>query len=1162
MTLSSPFAQDGSVDGAYTVKLGIVDKAGNLLESEHAFIYDSQVPRLSSVMVNTESPMVLIPEGIADISESIGSITLAFEEATRVDFTNTQVTLMGPGGEAIPLTLADNGTTGLTASFLPLRQVGVYTLSVTAQDVAGNVASGAVNYRFSLDLTLPSVSSVVIGGKSGDVVFLNGSDTTIVATFSDNARTSLTGEGSSIIVTSDSGVAVPGQTRVEGANQLVWQPVSLPTDGSVDGRYRVEITPVDTSGQRGDIVYREFIYDTEEPQITASSPLTLSQPVSYISGDLSQFAFTVADVGPSDLLWEAQTIALLDASGNTVSTALTFDELSSQLYLTLSSPFAQDGSVDGEYTVSLGIVDKAGNRLDVEHAFIYDSQMPRLSSVMINTESPMELVPQQVTEISETISTITLQFEEATRVDFANTVVTLAGPGEQPITFNLSVDGFSQLTLRFLELTQAGLYTLSVTPQDIAGNVAQGAVQYTFRLELVLPSVSAVKLGGQTGDVVFLNGSDSTIVATLADATGIGLALGEGGSSIVVTNASGAVVPGQISSAGNDQLIWVPVSLPTDGSVDGRYSVTITPVDKAGRRGDVVSREFIYDTEAPQITASSPLTLSQPVSYVSGGLSQLTFTVADVGPADLVLAEQALTLTNAAGDPVSSTVTYDELTNQLYLTLSSPFAQDGSADGAYTVSLGIVDKAGNLLESEHVFIYDSQVPRLSSVMVNTESPVALVPNRITEILESVSSVTFEFEEATRVDFANTQVTLTGPGGETIPLTLEDNGTTGLTASFVPLVQVGMYTLSVTAQDVAGNVAPGAVDYRFTLDLALPLVSSVLIDGKVGTIVYVNGTAANIVATFADLGDVGVALGDGGSTIAVTSPSGIPAPGITTATGENQLTWSPIVLPTDGSADGRYTVTVTPIDSAGRQGDVVYRQFVYDTQEPRITAATSLTLNAPVSYVSGGLGQFTFTIEDVVPAEGIESSDILWESQTAALLDASGNTVPGMLTYDELSSQLYLTLSSPFAQDGSVDGAYTVKLGIVDKAGNRLDSEHAFIYDSQTPNLSSVMVNTDPSVELVPNRIAEILESVSSITLKFEEATRIDFNNTQITLMGPDPSGETDDSGVPIESEFPLTLQDDGASQVTVNFLKLEHIGSYTLSVTPQDVAGQCCNRCC
>ena len=1163
-TAQAPVAGDGSEDGEYTITATFVDFTGRSFTQEFRIVLDTQFPAIESVQVGAESPTLLAEDRTTDIADSVGQIVVAFDEtAGDVDFETTVVSLTGPGETVIPVNRVDDGQAVLTLNFQALTQLGEYTLSITPQDLAGNQSTVPFVYRFRVDIGLPAVASVLIDGKVGTIVYVNGTAANIVATFADlsGVGVALGDGGSTIAVTSPSGIPAPGITTATGTNQLTWTPIVLPTDGSADGRYTVTITPIDNAGRQGDIVYRQFVYDTQEPRITAAAPLVLNQPVTYIGGTFTQLQFTVEDVipgeniEPSGLALEDQTIELLDPEGASVDATVTSDEINSLLYLTLSNPFARDGSADGTYTVRVSLVDKAGNTLDSEQTFIYDSQVPRLSSVMINTESPMELVPRQVTEISETISTITLQFEESTRVDFADTVVALAGPDEQPITLNLSTDGFSQLTARFVELTQAGLYTLSVTPQDIAGNVAQGAVQYTFRLELVLPSVSAVKLGGQTGDVVFLNGSDSTIVATLADATGIGLALGEGGSSIVVTNASGAVVPGQMSSAGNDQLIWSPVSLPTDGSVDGRYTVTITPVDKAGRRGDVVSREFIYDTEAPQITASSPLTLSQPVSYVSGGLSQLTFTVADVGPADLVLAEQTVILVDAAGDPVSSVVTHDELTNQLYLTLSSPFAQDGSVDGAYTVKLGIVDKSGNLLESAHAFIYDSQVPRLSSVMVNTESPVALVPNRITEILESVSSVTFEFEEATRVDFANTQVTLMGPGGEAIPLTLADNGTTGLTASFLPLVQVGMYTLSVTAQDVAGNVAPGAVDYRFTLDLALPLVSSVLIDGKVGTIVYVNGTAANIVANFADLGGVGVALGDGGSTIAVTSPSGIPAPGITTVTGENQLTWAPIVLPTDGSADGRYTVTVTPIDSAGRQGDVVYRQFVYDTQEPRITAATSLTLNAPVSYVSGGLNQFTFTIEDVVPGEGIEPSDILWESQTIALLDASGNAVSTALTFDELSSQLYLTLSSPFAQDGSADGEYTVKLGIVDKAGNRLDSEHAFIYDSQTPNLSSVRVNTDPPVELVPNRIAEILESISSITLEFEEATRVDFTNTQITLMGPDPSGATDASGVRIESEFPLTLQDDGASQVTVNFLKLEHIGSYTLSITPRDVAG-------
>ena len=1142
LTLSSPFAQDGSADGEYTVKLGIVDRSGNLLDAEYTFIYDSQVPSLSAVRMNTEPPVALVPNRIAEILESVSSITFEFEEATRVDFANTQVTLMDPAGEAIPLTLEDDGAKGLTASFLPLVQVGMYTLSVTAQDVAGNVASGAVDYRFTLDLALPLVSSVLIDGKSGTLVYVNGSAANIVANFADlsGVGVALGDSGSTIAVTSPSGIPAPGITTATGENQLTWSPIVLPTDGSADGRYTVTVTPIDNAGRQGDVVYRQFVYDTQEPRITAATPLTLNAPVSYVSGGLSQFTFTIEDVvpgegiEPSDILWESQTIELLDASGAAVPTALTYDELASQLYLTLSSPFAQDGSVDGEYTVELGIVDKAGNRLDVEHAFIYDSQVPGLSSVMINAESPVELVPQQVTEILETTSAITLQFEEATGVDFANTVVTLAGPGEQPIALNLSIDGFSQLTVRFVELTQAGLYTLSVTPQDMAGNVAQGAIQYTFRLERVLPSVSAVTLGGQTGDMVFLNGSDSTIVATLVDEIGVGLASGEGGSSIVVTNASGSVVPGQLRLAEN-ALIWNPVSLPTDGSADGRYSVAITPVDKTGRRGEVVSREFIYDTEAPQITASSPLTLSQPVSYVNGALSQFTFTVADVGPADLVLADQTVILVDAAGDPVSSVVTHDELTNQLYLTLLSPFAQDGSVDGEYTVKLGIVDKAGNRSDSAHIFIYDSQVPNLSSVMVNTESPLVLTSEGIVDIFESISSITFEFEEATRVDFANTQAILTGPTGETIPLTLEDNGTTGLTASFLPLRQIGVYTLSVTAQDVAGNVASGAVNYRFALDLTLPSVSSVMIGGKSGDVVFINGSDTRIVATFSD--DTRTSLTGEGSSIVVTDASGAAVRGQMRVEGTNQLIWQALSLPADGSVDGRYTVEITPINKAGRRGEVVSREFIYDTEEPQITVSSPLTLSQPVSYINGDLRQFTFTVTDVGP------SNLLWGSQTIALLDASGNMVPTALTFDELSSQLYLTLLSSFAQDGSVDGEYTVKLGIVDKAGNRLDVEHAFIYDSQVPGLSSVMINAESPVELVPQQVTEILETTNTITLQFEEATHVDFANTVVTLAGPD--------GQPVA----LNVSVDGFSQLTVRFIELTQAGLYTLSVTPQDIAG-------
>ena len=923
LTLSSPFARDGSADGAYTVRISLVDKAGNRLDSEHALIYDSQVPQPSSVMVNTESPVELVPQLITYISETVSSITLQFEEATRVDFANTVVALTGPGEQGIPINVSvSESLMQLTVRFVELTQDGSYTVSVTPQDIAGNVVRGAMRYSFLLD--------------------------------------------------------------------------------------------------------------TESPRITASSPLILSQPVSYVGGGLNQFVFTVEDVGPADLLLASQAIELVDGSGSAVPATLTSDELTSQLYLTLPSSFPRDGSVDGAYTIRLSLVDRAGNTLDSEHAFIYDSQVPRLASVSVNTASSMELVPQEITEISESISSITLQFDEATRVDFANTVINLVGPDGQSISLNVSADGLTQLTARFVELTQAGLYTLSVTPQDIAGNVAQGAVQYSFRLVLVLPSVSTVELGGQTGNVVFLNGSDSTIVATLVDGTGTGLALGDGGSSIVVTNPSGAVVPGQTRTDGANQLIWQPISLPTDGSADGRYTVAVTPIDKAGRQGDVVYRQFIYDTESPRITASSPLILSQPVSYVGGGLNQFVFTVEDVGPADLLLASQAIELVDGSGSAVPATLTSDELTSQLYLTLPSSFPRDGSVDGAYTIRLSLVDRAGNTLDSEHAFIYDSQVPRLSSVMVNTESPMELVPQEIAEISESVSTITLEFEEATRVDFANTVVVLTGPGGQAIPLNVSvSDSFTQFTVRFVELTQDGSYTLSVTPQDIAGNTAQGVVQYSFLLD----------------------------------------------------------------------------------------------------------------TESPRITASSPLMLSQPVSYVGGGLNQFVFTVEDVGPA------DLLLASQSIELIDATGGVVPAMLTSDELTNQLYLTLSSPFARDGSADGTYTVRISLVDKAGNRLDSEHAFIYDSQVPRLSSVTVNTEPPVELVPREVAEILEPISSIGLQFDETTRVDFANTVITLVASDVSGESAGESIP------LTLEDDGTSQVTVSFMELNQIGTYILSVTPQDIAG-------
>ena len=520
-----------------------------------------------------------------------------------------------------------------------------------------------------------------------------------------------------------------------------------------DGEYVLSITPRDRAGNEGGIIYRKFVYDTEAPQINdpnaAPTPLIFNQqPVTYIGSALRQFqfSFTVTDVGPADLYLEEQTLEVMNTAGVNIPVAVTYDELTSKIFLSLPASFPRDGSVDGEYTAKISLVDKAGNRSDAEYTIIYDSTPPQIASVVIDADPQVVLVPNRIAKIVEPINRITLQFEEATRLNFANTQITLTGPGASDtsaesttpsIPLTLEDDGVSQVTLSFLDLEQVGTYTLSVTPQDVAGNAAAGAVEYRFVLDMPLPSVSSVIIG------------------------------------------------------------------------------------------------------------------------------------------------------DAAADP----------------------------------------------------------------------PMVLLPNRVAEIAESINSITLQFEGTTQIDFANTQITLMGPesfdesGASTTPsiaFTLENDGVSQVTLSFLDLEQIGSYTLSVTPQDVAGNAAAGAVVYRFILDIPLPRVGSVII-GETETqtsneVAYVNANNMRIGAFLLDPTETGLSFGSEGSIIQVTQSDGTGEAtlvlGRIGSNGEDLIVWEPVNLTADGTTDGRYNVVVVPIDKAGRQGNPVYREFIYDTQEPEIIAAGS------------------------------------------------------------------------------------------------------------------------------------------------------------------------------------------------------------------------------
>ena len=1048
LTLTKPIALDGSDDGTYTITVIPADRAGNtgvLVVREFYLVSQKHEPEIRLVMPETTTVNSL-PTVAVELVDYVGA---------GIDFDASTVTVSNPEGTLVLQAELEYDEANHLLTWTTEAPVapdgsddGEYTITATFVDFTEK--SWTQQFSFILDTQIPDIESVHVAIDSqpelstDTITTLTESFSQIIVTFEDilgDSEQGSEGPGNDVDFT-NTVVELTGPAGTISNNISVYSPTQLAVrfvELIEDGSYTLAITVLDRAGNtaRGAVRYA-FLLDTENPQITASAPLTLSEPVSYIGGDFRQFVFTIEDVGPADLFFEEQTVALLDAAGNTVPTALTYNELTSQLYLTIVSPFAQDGSSDGEYTVKISLVDKAGNRLDSEHTVVYDSKVPQLSSVMLNTESPIALEPQLIKMISETISSITLQFEDATRLDFTSTVVALTGPdSEEAVPINISVDSFTQLTIRFVELMEDGSYTLSVTPQDVAGNAAQGAIRYAFLL----------------------------------------------------------------------------------------------------------------DTESPRIrgaTPDTPLVFNQqPVTYIGNALRQFQFAfiVEDVGPADLYLEEQTIEVLDASGANIPVAVTYDELTSQVYLALPASFPRDGSVDGEYTVKISLVDKAGNRSDSEYTVVYDSKAPQVGSVMVNAETPVELVPNRIAEILESINSITIQFEEATRINFANTQITLMGPestnaDGESttpsIPLTLEDDGVSQVTLSFLDLEHIGTYTLSVTPQDVAGNVAPGALNYTFVLDIPLPRVGSVVIGGieteTSSDVVYVNASNTVIGAFLLDPTETGLSFGSEGSDITVVDSADTVVPGATGSDGENLIVWEPITLTPDGTTDGRYSVYITPADKAGRQGSTVYREFIYDTQEPEIITAAPMDLSQPVSYISQSLTQFSFTIADIGPAD-LELSD-----QKVTLRDAVGETglVPAQLTNDT-ENQLFLTLDQPLPLDGSMDGEYTLLIELADKARNPYTVEHLIVYDTQAPTLTST----------VPADGALLTEDVTEIQVKLndEGGSGIDWAVTTVTLIDP--------NGAEISGE----LVSDGETELTLTTSQLVEDGRYIIRVQAVDRAG-------
>ena len=964
-------------DGVYTLVVTLVDRAGNRSIPQQ-FIYDAEEPTIEAVShIDPTATVSNVGEFLTRVEATISDV------GTGIDFDRSLIQLLNAAGEVIPGSpYHDNESTIGWVLETPLTREGnfdgLYSLRVSAVDKAGYVEEKTFALRY--DTQVPTIHNALVTNNDGTPIELFAAEAQLITSpinriavgFSDGAGSGMDVLRTTVSLIGPEGMSVGTNQSDNGVDTIYLSFNSLRADGSDDGLYRVQVTPTDLAGNTlTSPIEFQFFYGTREPEVVSTTPAEFASVTQF-----TEVSAILQDYSGGGIDFDRATILLKAPDQSPIPGYQTVDEAQSLITWELNQPLSRDGSADGEYTIQLSLVDKAGNRTDIERTFVYDTLIPTIASVTANTNPPTAIPSNRLTAIESSFDGLTITLSDTngettpvSGIDLVSTDVQLLGPEQTPLGINIRDDGVDTIIVSFASLYQPGTYTIEITPRDLAGNVSSHAIVYEFSLELGHATVSAVMIDNQMAPVEFVNRLDE-IIATLENLSATGLNLTSAGSTIAVTGPNGEV-EGVQTSRGENQIAWRPLQLATDGSTDGVYTVTVTPVNNGDRLGIPARYQFTLDTQEPEVTSVTPIDLTQPLSYIGQQIIQIAAQVEDVGPAGLDIDSQRLQLLDAGGSVVPAAQT-DDGDSQIFLTLSQPLATDGSDDGIYTVSLELADKAGNLNPLSHQLIYDTLIPTIISVTANTNPPTAIPSNRLTAIESSFDGLTITLSDTngettpvSGIDLVSTDVQLLGPEQTPLGINIRDDGVDTIIVSFASLYQPGTYTIEITPRDLAGNVSSHAIVYEFSLELGHATVSAVMIDNQMAPVEFVN-RLDEIIATLENLSATGLNLTSAGSTIAVTGPNG-EVEGVQTSRGENQIAWRPLQLATDGSTDGVYTVTVTPVNNGDRLGIPARYQFTLDTQEPEVTSVTPIDLTQPLSYIGQQIIQIAAQVEDVGPA---------------------------------------------------------------------------------------------------------------------------------------------------------------------------------------------------
>ncbi len=613
-----------------------------------------------------------------------------------------------------------------------------------------------------------------------------------------------------------------------------------------------------------------------------------------------------------------------------------------------------------------------------------------------------------------------------------------------------------------------GSYTLTVKVEDKAGNTNYSApLTVVIDTQIAIDGVELVNDSGVKGDNMTNDDRPHFRVTVPTDVNEVRLSIDGGNSWVQAT-------PGV---AGSWEYIW-----PTD-LADGQYTLTVEATDKAG---NTVTKtiDFAVDT-----TLSVPVIVldSADDTGIQGdnmtNSTQPTFALQHID-------DDAVRVTVSV-EHGGVTTTFDATKGTGGWTFTPPTSW---ADGDYTLSVSVEDKAGNTSHSASLTVtVDTQIAINNIELVNDSG----IPD---DNLTNNVRPHFQVTVPTDVNV----VRLSIDGGKTW-FNATQSATPGVwDYTWLADVGEGKHTLTVEATDKAGNQTTQKLDFIIDTLLSEPTIvlDSTDDSGTKGD----NLTNANK-PTFilgnidADARYVTVEVQYGGTKEVLTATKG--ATGI----------WS--VTPTGTWADGDYTLTVRVEDDAG---NVKY------------SAPLTVTVDT----------QITIDVIELVNDNGIPGDNLTNDVRPHFRVTVPGDVNEVRLSIDGGNTWVRATQGTAGIWDYTwpkdvTDGLHTLTVEATDKAGNKTTQTLDFTIDTRLSTPTITMDSRDDT--------GAIGDHITSVKRPGFTIGNIDSDAQSVILRITQGGNSQEVTLTQVGGQWRFTPDADWAD------------GSYTLTVEVTDNAG-------